>query len=62
MILGQEKPSLEELVHFGVKGMKWGVINEDKPTGRTSKGSADSSKPKTKASSDDAKTASYKRS
>lgn len=24
MIVGQEKPSLEDLVHFGVKGMKWG--------------------------------------
>lgn len=25
IIVGQEKPSLEELSHFGVKGMKWGV-------------------------------------
>lgn len=25
MIVGQEKPSLDELAHFGVKGMKWGV-------------------------------------
>lgn len=24
-ILGQEKPSLDDLVHYGVKGMKWGV-------------------------------------
>lgn len=23
-IIGQEKPSLETLVHFGVKGMRWG--------------------------------------
>lgn len=25
MIVGEEKPSLDELSHFGVKGMKWGV-------------------------------------
>jgi hypothetical protein len=25
IIIGQEKPSLEELAHFGVKGMHWGV-------------------------------------
>lgn len=30
-VLGQEKPSLEYLVHAGVKGMKWGVRNK-KPT------------------------------
>lgn len=24
-IMGQEKPSLEDLAHFGVKGMRWGV-------------------------------------
>lgn len=23
--LGEEKPNLEDLVHFGVKGMKWGI-------------------------------------
>jgi len=26
--LVEEKPSLDELIHFGVKGMKWGVIRE----------------------------------
>jgi hypothetical protein len=32
MILGQEKPSLDELVeHSGVKGMKWGV-RKKRPT------------------------------
>lgn len=25
--LGEEKPSLEDLAHFGVKGMRWGVRN-----------------------------------
>lgn len=25
MIVGQEKPPLDELVHFGIKGMHWGV-------------------------------------
>lgn len=29
MIIGAEKPSLDELAHFGVKGMKWGVIRDD---------------------------------
>lgn len=30
MIIGQEKPSLEELTleHFGTKGMHWGVRNQ----------------------------------
>lgn|SRR5512136_812213 len=31
-VLGQEKPSLEYLVHAGVKGMKWGVRKEN-PSG-----------------------------
>lgn len=31
-ILGQNKPSLDDLVHFGVKGMKWGV-RKDRPEG-----------------------------
>lgn len=30
MIVGQEKPPLDELVHFGVKGMKWGVRKENR--------------------------------
>lgn len=29
MTIGGEKPSLIELVHFGVKGMRWGVIRDD---------------------------------
>lgn len=32
MIVGGEKPSLEELAHFGVKGMKWGTKKSDQPT------------------------------
>jgi hypothetical protein len=28
MIVGQEKPSLDDLIHFGVKGMRWGVIRD----------------------------------
>ena len=28
-IVGSEKPSLEDLVHFGVKGMKWGVRKQN---------------------------------
>lgn len=35
--LGEEKPSLEDLVHFGVKGMRWGVRNSQAPTSRTKK-------------------------
>lgn len=31
------KPSLEELVHFGVKGMRWGVRRADGPAGVPSK-------------------------
>lgn len=26
IIIGEEKPSLEDLMHHGVKGMKWGVV------------------------------------
>jgi hypothetical protein len=33
--LGEEKPSLEELAHFGVKGMKWGVRNVERAAGYT---------------------------
>lgn len=31
IIDGAEKPSLEDLAHFGVKGMKWGVRKEQDP-------------------------------
>lgn len=31
MIVGSDKPSLDELVHFGVKGMKWGQRKADIP-------------------------------
>jgi hypothetical protein len=31
IILGAEKPSLEDLAHFGVKGMKWGVRKPQTP-------------------------------
>lgn len=30
IIVGQEKPSLEDLTHFGVKGMKWGIRKENR--------------------------------
>lgn len=36
IIVGQEKPSLEDLSHFGVKGMQWGV--RKKVTGAEIKG------------------------
>lgn len=28
MIVGQEKPSLSDIAHYGVKGMHWGVIRD----------------------------------
>lgn len=31
MIIGEDKPSLEDLMQFGVKGMKWGVRKERTP-------------------------------
>lgn len=30
--LGEEKPSLEDLAHFGIKGMRWGVRNDQEDT------------------------------
>jgi hypothetical protein len=40
-IIGQEKPSLENLTHFGVKGMRWGVRKEEATSGRTSSSAKD---------------------
>ena len=35
MMIGTDKPSLGELAHFGVKGMKWGVRrNRETKTGK----------------------------
>lgn len=31
MTVGGEKPSLDELAHFGVKGMRWGIRSADQP-------------------------------
>lgn len=36
-IPGQDKPNISELKHYGVKGMKWGVVNEDRGSDRSSK-------------------------
>lgn len=35
VISGSQKPSLDDLVHFGVKGMRWGV-RSDRPPGVSS--------------------------
>lgn len=35
MTMIQEKPSLEELVHFGIKGMHWGSRKKSTSTGQT---------------------------
>lgn len=32
MLLNETKPDLDELVHFGVKGMKWGVRKASRPS------------------------------
>lgn len=34
MIVGHEKPPLDEalLMHYGVKGMRWGVVKDDEPS------------------------------
>lgn len=38
MIVSLEKPGTpQELAHFGVKGMRWGIRNEDKREGRATK-------------------------
>lgn len=39
-IIGQEKPSLDDLSHFGVKGMKWGHRQAQPATGGSSSGAA----------------------
>lgn len=37
MIVGQDKPPLGELAHFGVKGMKWGVHSTATPAQQEAK-------------------------
>lgn len=44
---------IEFLEHHGVKGMKWGVRNEDRPTGRESGSSTNDKKQKSNVSNDD---------
>ena len=34
LVGADDKPSLEELVHFGTKGMRWGVRHKPKPPTR----------------------------
>jgi hypothetical protein len=42
MIVGQEKPSIEEaLLHYGVKGMRWGVVKDDDPSSGESGAASD---------------------
>lgn len=54
-IIDNEKPSLEELAHFGVKGMHWGIHKKEDPTGNGSpSGPNDTASKKAKAAENDA--------
>jgi len=50
-----EKPDLDSLKHYGVKGMKWGVINEDRGGDRKAKKEVKKENREKKASEFDAK-------
>lgn len=50
-ILGaEEKPSPEDVLHYGVKGMRWGVRRSDKELGKSSSKSKDAPKGRKSAS------------